>query len=160
MKIQLYNARGFTLIEVMIAIVILSIGILGTAKLQLSFLQSNSKARIITIGSAQSQEIIEEMTNWPYAAFVDTDGNGTGEDVDRDGVDDDGGNFGLDHNEEDFITPNNTQDDKTVRGDYTFYWNVAVDHPAESLKTINVMVKWDEKNNRRGVNYTFIKGPM
>lgn len=161
LKTPLHNEQGFTLVEVMIAITILAIGIFGTAKLQLSFMQSNTKARIITVGSAQSQEMIEELASRDYddPLFNDGDGDGTGEDVDQNGIDDDAGNFGLD----DETTA--TADGNAVRtqapNTYNFFWNVAVDHPEAGLKTINVIVKWnDEKNIERRVNYTFIKGRM
>lgn len=69
-KTPLTNARGFTLLEVLIALVILSVGILATTKLQLSFMQSNSKARVITEGTAQVQAKIEELISLPYDDLV------------------------------------------------------------------------------------------
>ena len=64
------NPRGYTLLEVMIAMVILSVGILATSKLQISFMQSNTKSITITEGSAQVQTKIEELINLPYASLA------------------------------------------------------------------------------------------
>lgn len=161
------NQKGFSLIEVLIAMTILSIGILGTTQLQISFMQSNAKARIMTVGTAKAQEMIEELASLRYnaAVFVDDDGDGTGQDANNDGVDDDGGNFGLDHTgpvgstdaADQIVLPNPAEPNDR----YTFYWNVAVNHPAAGLKTINVIVQWpDEKNITREVEYTFIKANM
>ena len=153
------NARGYTLIEILIAMVILSVGILGVTQLQLSFMQSNAKSSIITTGSAQTQTKIEELLALDYDDdfLDDDDGDGTGHDLDGDGIDDDGEakNFGLDH-------IGAAADEGPINSDrYTFFWNVAVDHPANETKTINVIVQWpDEKNVVRTVNYTFIKAKM
>lgn len=147
LKTQSSNERGFTLVEVMLAIVILSIGILGTAKLQLSFLQSNAKARIMTVGAAQSQEKIEELMSLPYDHALLTDNQILGET--GFGTAGFGSTTGIvDHN--DVTDPR-----------YSFYWNVADDTPTTGLKTIDLIVIWnDEKNILRRVNYTFIKGSI
>lgn len=155
-KSKLNNARGYTLLEILIAMVILSVGILATTKLQLSFMQGNAKSNIITTGSAQAQSMIEQLIDLPYdhAWLADTDGDGTGQDPDGNGIDNNGGNFGLED-------PGAAADHTNVVDRYTFYWNVAVDLPSDESKTINVIVQWpDEKNVVRTISYTFIKAEM
>lgn len=149
LKTPLSNERGFTLVEVMIAMVILSIGILGTAKLQLSFLQSNAKARIMTVGSAQSQETIERLMSLPFDHALLTDSQILGEaGFGTAGFGSTTGAPPADHN--DLTDPR-----------YSFYWNVADDRPVTGVKTIDLIVLWnDEKNIARRGNYTFIKGPI
>jgi len=147
LKRQLSKQKGFTLVEVLIAVAILSIGILATTKLQISFMQSNAKARLMTIGTAKAQEKIEELMSLSYGdpLFADTDSSG-----------DPGfgtGGFGS-------VGANADQNDETDPR-YKFYWNVAVNSPATGLKTINLIVQWpDEKNIVRNVDYTFIKSNM
>ena len=63
-KARIYEKNGFTLIEVLIALVILSVGILGVAKMQLSAIKGNAIARKHTqlIIAAQNQiELIMQM---------------------------------------------------------------------------------------------------
>lgn len=164
MKRILSTERGFTLLEVLIAMVILAVGILATSKLQLSFMQSNAKARFITEGSAVAQARIEELMNLPYAdaQLADIDGDGTGQPMNPDGSDQNGGNFGLDDATDATadhslaVTPS-ANHEKT----YNVLWNVAVDVPSANMKTVKLFVQWtDEKNVSRQVDYSFVKGNM
>jgi type IV pilus assembly protein PilV len=61
------NQKGFTLLEVLIAMVILSIGILATTKLQIAFMQGNARARVISETSSEVQGKVEELYNMSYA---------------------------------------------------------------------------------------------
>lgn len=61
--------RGFTLIEVLVAILILSIGVLGAAGMQVAALQSNKEARNQAVGVRYAQEIADRMrANRIYAS--------------------------------------------------------------------------------------------
>lgn len=53
--------RGFTLVEVLVALVILSIGLLGLAGLQLSSLQASQQAYLRSQATVMGQDIIERM---------------------------------------------------------------------------------------------------
>lgn len=55
------QARGFTLIEVMVAVLVLSIGLLGVAGLQLSALRANQSAGWRTQATYLAYDIIERM---------------------------------------------------------------------------------------------------
>ena len=141
MKILLRNDRGFSLLEVLIAIMILSVGILATTKLQLVFMQGNTKANIITQGTARAQEKIEEILSNPY-----DDGpvitNGPLDDRTGDGV------AGLDN----VGTNADSKDESDPK--YKFYWNVAIDQPDAGIKTVKMIVQWqDERNVQRQVAY-------
>lgn len=52
---------GFTLVEVLVALVVLSIGLLGVAKLSLSSVQSNGSSYLRGQASALIQEMIDDM---------------------------------------------------------------------------------------------------
>lgn len=52
---------GFTLIEVLVSILILSIGVLGAAGMQFAALQSNKEARNQAVGVRYAQELAEKM---------------------------------------------------------------------------------------------------
>lgn len=129
------NKAGFTVLEVLIALVIFAVGILGVATMQVSSIQGNSKGRQISEATDVVSSQIEMLLSLDYADIVDTNGNGTGQDLDGDGVDDDGGNFGLDDN------TLATADGSDVVDGYTLFWNVAVNHPTDRTKTIRVFVE-------------------
>lgn len=54
-------ARGFTLIEALVALLVLSIGLLGVAALQLTSLQNNSAAAIRTQATYLAYDIADRM---------------------------------------------------------------------------------------------------
>jgi prepilin-type N-terminal cleavage/methylation domain-containing protein len=60
------NENGFTLIETLVAMVILSIALLGIAQMQLSAMQGNRSSYDMTEASALASDMIEQMVlqNW------------------------------------------------------------------------------------------------
>jgi len=63
---------GFTLLEVMIALVIFSIGLLGLAGLQAGGLRSNTQAQLRTIATIQAYDMAERIRSNPRGVI---DGN-------------------------------------------------------------------------------------
>ena len=55
------HIHGFTLVEALVALVVLSIGLLGVAALQLSSLQSNSSAASRSQATLLAYEIVDRM---------------------------------------------------------------------------------------------------
>jgi type IV pilus assembly protein PilV len=79
MSIKQYNSHsrlqsGFTLLEVMIALVIFSIGLLGLAGLQAGGLRSNTQAQLRTIATIQAYDMAERIRSNPRGV-VDGDYN-------------------------------------------------------------------------------------
>jgi len=60
------DERGFSLIEVMIALAIFSIGILGVASMQILSVNYNSHARRTTEGTSWGVERMERLMTLPY----------------------------------------------------------------------------------------------
>ena len=60
------DEKGFTLIEVMIALVIFSIGILGVAAMQINFIQGNATARGVTEAAGQASGKMEALVAMQY----------------------------------------------------------------------------------------------
>ncbi|MEX0731790.1 MAG: type IV pilus modification protein PilV [Aquisalimonadaceae bacterium] len=56
-----HKARGFTLIEVLVAVLVLSLGLLGIAGLQLSSLRYNQSAHMRTQATAAISNLIDRM---------------------------------------------------------------------------------------------------
>jgi type IV pilus assembly protein PilV len=65
------TCRGFTLVELLVAVVILSIGLLGVARLSLGSVQSNGSAFMRSTATELVQEIVAEMrANQPQAVSL------------------------------------------------------------------------------------------
>jgi len=155
---QLHSSNGFTLIEVLIAMAILTIGILSLFSMQIHSVQGNTKANRQTVESCLGSDQIEQLLAQSYndTALQDVDGDGTNKDPDRNGLDDSGNNFGLD----DVTTA--TADGNLVSPDglYTIFWNVAVDCPMPNLKTIRVYVQDNNRPQATPISYQYIKADV
>ena len=116
------KSRGFTLIEVMIAMAIFAIGILAVGSMQLSSTKNNTTGNITTQAAMLARQKIEELKT---VADVTTLTNGTTPD------------------------PNNPIDvDGNPGGIYTREWNVSNPLGGNTSRRIEVKVSW----NRRGQN--------
>ncbi len=154
---KLYPAinSGFTLIEAIIAMAILSIGIISLYAMQITSIQQNNRASNITIATNWAAEKTEEIINMPYDQLLDVDGDGTNQDPNDKGIDEvGGGNFGLDD-----VTAAETPDGQQVSpdGNYTIYWNVATDHPIPGNKTVQVNVIDNNQQMKNVLSVQYIK---
>ena len=150
------SQSGFTLLEVLIALFIFSIGILGVNAMQLTSITGNSKANRITQASNLAADQIETILSLDYdnVALNDNDADGTAQDANSDGTDDNGGNFGLD----DVTAATADGNAPSVDGNYQIFWNVAVDHPLPHTKTINFIV--DPSGRGGNVSMVYIKADI
>ncbi len=156
----LQSESGFTLIEALIAMVVLSLGIFALYSMQLNSVRGNSRASRLTTASTWNADQLEKIVGMQYSDtdLQDTDGDGTNKDSNGDGIDDSGGgaNFGLD----DATTATADKTASSPDGRYTIYWNVAVDVPLEQLKTIRVHVQDNRQVLSRPVTFTYIKAEI
>lgn len=67
-------SKGFTLFEVLVAIVILSVALLGTASLTGSIIGYNQLADQVTTATTLAQGKIEEFKNTNYSSIADSSG--------------------------------------------------------------------------------------
>ena len=76
---RLKDPGGFTLLEVMITVVILAIGLLGLAGLQIVAIKGNSFGQQMSVASTLAQNQLEQLRQIPYASLSDgsSDGNDT-----------------------------------------------------------------------------------
>ena len=58
--------QGFTLLEVMIALVIFAVGVLGLAAMQIDFIQGNDTARELTEAANRASDKIEQLMSVGY----------------------------------------------------------------------------------------------
>ena len=73
------NDKGFTLIEVMIAIFILVVGLLGVAGVAVTVINGNAFSKEITTATTLAQDKMEELKNTRYSNI--TSGSDTQESI-------------------------------------------------------------------------------
>jgi len=64
---MLDSRKGFTLLEVLIAFIILAVGLLGLAALQIIAIKANAFSKEMTQASAIAQAKLEELKNLPFS---------------------------------------------------------------------------------------------
>jgi type IV pilus assembly protein PilV len=61
------TVEGFTLIEIMIAVAIISIGLLALAGLQVSLIRGNALSQRMTAAVSVAEQTVEQIKKTPYA---------------------------------------------------------------------------------------------
>lgn len=149
------NQKGFSLIEILIAMAVFAFGILAVAAMQIKAIQGNSFAEGMTEATNVAQNKMEELIALPY------------DDVQLDDANDDR-DAGLDKPTNDEVlafgnvliaadgvagSPDYAQIINDGTRNYYVYWNV---NPGIRSKTISVIVAWDERGMHR-IEYRYIK---
>lgn len=129
------SIRGFTLIEALVAVAILSIGILATAKMQDQSIRGNFVSKRINTSVFFAAGEIERRTGLSYANATDSDNDGVG------------GLFDIGAAADDTLI--------YVQNGHAFnlFINVAEDQPVAKVKTINIIVT---HNNNRITEFPYI----
>ncbi|MCD6569389.1 MAG: prepilin-type N-terminal cleavage/methylation domain-containing protein [Deltaproteobacteria bacterium] len=126
---RINSKKGFTLIEVVIAILIFALGIIGVAKMQAEAVKGNSFSMQVTDGLNLAQNQLESLMSLPY--IHNSLNNGT-------------------HN------PPGTASGTGCT--YTITWVVQDDTPVTGVKQIDVTSSWAEKNVPHSITISFIRG--
>jgi type II secretory pathway pseudopilin PulG len=138
-------APGQSITEVIIAMFIFSVGILGVTHMQVSSMRGNSRAikltNAIQLASKQMEEIMIMVYDDPRLSDDDNDG--------APGLNDD--------STADEVHPGNPIKAGDTAEQYNIYWNVAVDWPLPNAKTIRVIVQWNEGGLDRSSSFDYIK---
>jgi type IV pilus assembly protein PilV len=112
------NQSGFTLIEVFIAIVILTIGLLGTAALTTGVVRGNLSGKNLPTATAIAQSCFEENRRVGYSSAGSVPAGGSNS----------------------CVTGNAT----VTFGGIAFTRNLAIDTSVSNIKTLTVTVTWSE----------------
>ncbi|PLX80270.1 MAG: hypothetical protein C0616_08810 [Desulfuromonas sp.] len=132
---------GFSLVEVMISMMIFAICMLGLAKLQLTALHTNMKARETTEAVSLAQGKLDELRLLPFTHPDLQDYNSAGDTGFATGGLPDSG-----------VDADNLQTGVNASGRlYDLFWNIADDVPVSGAKTIRMIVHWRERGGERQV---------
>jgi type IV pilus assembly protein PilV len=141
--------RGFSLIEVLIAVAIFAIGILAVGSMQLAAIKTNARSRNSMTVVTVAKDRAEQMMALPYdhADLVGSAAPGTqhtpAADVD-----------GIDNDEDGQI------DEGGETGQVGITWNVIDDQPVAGAKTIRVTVTRTTGLRQRRASLDFVKANM
>lgn len=139
--------NGFTIVEVLVALVVLTIGILGVFAMQIASVGGNNLAVRITRATTWADDTVETLMSRAYSHTDLVDDNGNGvlglDDTDVAGSLADGGP----------ITPLVSG----LSGDYTIFWNVADNTPLTDCKTIRVIVRRSDNGVLKIVSFDYLK---
>ena len=87
---KLTDNTGFTLIEILVALTIFSVGLLAIAGQQLNAIRHNSGSNLRTSTTALAQGVLEEVMSWPGNHADFTSDNTYNADIDPNDSDGDG----------------------------------------------------------------------
>ncbi len=131
-----HSDNGFTLIEVMIAMLIFSFGMLALGSMQISSIQGNASARDFTQVASLGTDYISSLLYRDYddGDLVANIIHSPASDVD-----------GIDNNGDGDI------DESGETGDISVNWTVVDDSLFEKVKTVTLTVSWDDQGDNRSV---------
>ncbi len=142
MKHLIKHEEGFSLLEILIAIAIFSIGLLALATMQITAIQGNAFSGTTTDASTLAQDQLEQLMVLTYSSLT-TDANLVDTDAD--------GDAGLND------ATAGTADFSNPSGNYTVYWNISVGSVITNTMTIGVVVAWVENGRQRTVYIQGVK---
>lgn len=132
--------RGFTLVEILVTVVLISVGLLGVAALQLTTLRGNQDAYVRSQASVLAGDILDRMRVNPFDFRKDgysADFNGEGDESTRAGKD------LRDWQEEIDRTLPGTDVESAGRVVRTF-------DPATRRQVVTITIRWRERGEGKG----------
>ena len=136
MESMVTREKGFTLIEILISTLILAVGLLTLARMQVAAMNGNLTGNQMTVATTLAQDQIEELRVLGYTDATLTDAiagnNGT--------LMKPANPASFDH--ADANNPINEQGGATGLRRYRRFWNIADDTPTTGVKTVVVFVYW------------------
>lgn len=160
-NLSLKNQQGFSLIEAMIAMVILSIGLMAVGLMQIGAMKGNTNALSRSDGVAMAQSVMDTLRGLPL-----NDGRLSDSDIANVDLDDGravGNNAPIaanaGHEGDELFSANPILG---INGQsYNIFWNVDDDTPVAGSKTIRLFVYWtDQKFGLNRVITTSVLGGM
>ena len=148
-KMDCKGERGFTLLELMIALTILAIGMLGIVKMQMQSGFGNVTSRNISAGVNLARSKMEELKR---VAAYSVQGGVAVELIDPDPSPGSVSAELADWTNPDFSEgPFNESEESMQPFDqiFTRKWNIVDDYPITNFKTVRIRIEWDEAGRPR-----------
>ena len=143
------NNHGFTLIEVLIALAVFAIGILGVFTLQMTAIKGNASARGVTENYLSGMDKVEELMDRPFDDALLNENAGVPYTLatDADGIDNDG---------------DGTVDEAGETGDINIQWVVQDDVMwAQPIKIVTVTVTSTVNGGRqKTISFDFLRAQL
>lgn len=163
--------HGFTLIEVLIALAVLTIGVLSVNAMQTASIRGNATASRITTATTVGTDVVERFFSLPYNAATngkDDDGDGLNDEPDEDVFNPahaEGANPPGEYTLA-FFAANGVDDngdgvpDDAAEGDpdgYTISWTVQDNVPVSNSRTLAVSVTYTGPAGPRTISFNCVK---
>lgn len=139
------NSEGFTLIEVIVALAVLTIGVLAVNAMQTASVRGNATSQRLTLATTWGQDITERIISLPYEEFNEAGSPYTMAYFAANWKDDDAD--GAVDNAEEGADPEG----------YQIRWDVTDDNPINNAKRVDVTVDYASPGGARSINFTCVK---
>jgi len=133
------DQKGFSLLEILIAISILAVGLLALAQMQITSIQGNAFSSRTTDATTFAQDALEQLMALDYTDADLTDGW---------------------HPPGSQAQVSATQQAQPGGVTYTLSWDVTENSPIDDVKTIDMTVTWSEGGRQRTLSMQFIKSEV
>ncbi|RMG61449.1 MAG: prepilin-type N-terminal cleavage/methylation domain-containing protein [Deltaproteobacteria bacterium] len=128
--------RGFTLIEVLVSLVILSVGILALLLMQAQSIKANYVSRDLQAATILCEDLLERFRAIDSSSPLITAGT---------------------HDNSELGVANPIDESGNAGGIYSRTWQVTDDSPVQDAKTIVVTVTWTKKSISHSVQMDMVK---
>ncbi len=143
MRQMFTDQKGFSLLEILIAMSIFAVGLLALAQMQITSIQGNAFSSRTTDATTLAQDRLEQLMALAFAdpSLVDTDADG------------DAGLNDATAATADFSLLDQVQGTRN----YDIFWNVSLNSLINNTRTVNVIVAWSEGGRQRTLSMQFVK---